>query len=174
MRGDALLGAAVVRSAPEPYDTPLVDVLGRLVDEGFVFVEDDKKMISGIVTTADVVMLYGKHALPFLLIGELDRRLRQLVAGLSFEQVCGVCDADGTRGLCSVDDMTMGDYERVLQNTAIWEALGWPLDRVVFTRRLGELRQVRNDITHFNPDTDQLDTVPKLRNMLNLLRAHND
>ena len=108
------------------------------------------------------------------MIGELDRRLRRLVARFDFKQVCTVCDADGSRELQSIDDLTMGDYERVLQNPSIWESLGWPLDRVVFTKRLGDLREIRNDITHFNPDADGLGAVPKLRNMLNLLRTHDD
>jgi CBS domain-containing protein len=171
---DAPLGHAIIPTSPERYDRPLVEVLSRLVEEGFVFVEDDQRVISGIVTTADVVLLYGELALPFLLIGELDRRLRRLVARLRFDLVCGVCDADGARGLRSVDELTMGDYERVLQNQAIWESLGWPLDRVIFTRRLAELREVRNDVMHFNPDTNRIDVVPKLRNILALLRAHND
>jgi CBS domain-containing protein len=171
---DAPLRDAIVHTLPERYDRPLVEVLGRLVEEGFVFVADDKRVISGIVTTTDVVLLYGSLALPFLMIGELDRRLRRVVSRLPFDQVCKVCDPTGSRGLQNPDDLTMGDYERALQNQDIWQALDWPLDRVVFAKRLGELRKVRNDIAHFNPDSNQQDVVPKIRNLLNVLRRHDD
>ncbi|GAA1867260.1 hypothetical protein GCM10009836_54580 [Pseudonocardia ailaonensis] len=172
-KAEATLGDAIVPTLPERYDRPLVEVLPRLVEEGFVFVEDDQRLVSGIVTTADVVNLYGELALPFLLVGELDRRLRRIVSKLPFQQVCSVCDPAGSR-LRTPDDLTMGDYERTLESKEIWDTLEWPLDRVVLIQRLGRLRRIRNDITHFNPDMRQSNVVADLRNFLNLLRRHDD
>ena len=66
--------------------------------------------------------------------------------------------------------MTMGDYQQVLSNTECWMMLGWPLDRSAFVHRVDELRRIRNDITHFNPDPAPEDTVHKIRHMLNVIR----
>ena len=66
--------------------------------------------------------------------------------------------------------MTMGDYQQVLASTECWMELGWPLDRGTFVKRIDELRRIRNDITHFNPDPAPEDTVDKLRHMLNVIR----
>ncbi len=130
-------------------------------------------MISGIVTTADVVNLYGELSTPFLLIGELDQELRQLISSrFDIDEVCAVCDPDGTRGIESYDDLSIGGYEQILKNKDSWAKLGWPLDRVMFTNRLAELREIRNDIMHFNPDPIPLDTVQKLRHFLALLRTY--
>ncbi|WNF31501.1 hypothetical protein RI138_21600 [Streptomyces sp. C11-1] len=51
--------------------------------------------------------------------------------------------------------------------------MGWPLDRKSFVARLDELREVRNELMHFN-DKDKAgdDAIPKLRNMIELLRRY--
>ena len=154
-RGDAGLADATVPTQAVPFDTELVDALDRLAREDFVVVLDHTRAISGIVTTADVVGLYGELATPFFLVGELDQELRRLIAmQIPLDEVRALCDPKGERDLTSHDDLTMGDYERTLQNTDVWARLGWPIDRKVFTERLAELRRVRNDITHYNPDAD--------------------
>jgi hypothetical protein len=66
--------------------------------------------------------------------------------------------------------LSIGDYQRVLQNQENWQALGWPLDRVAFGHRLGQLREARNDIMHFNPDADPGAVVSWIRNMIRLLK----
>jgi hypothetical protein len=50
----------------------------------------------------------------------------------------------------------------------------WPLDRVAFVKRLDELRGVRNDVMHFNPDPAPADSVEKLCNILGMLRQYCD
>ncbi len=52
------------------------------------------------------------------------------------------------------------------------KSLGWPLDRVIFTSRLSTLREVRNDLVHFNPDPLPEQTVSQVRNMIQLLRKY--
>jgi len=66
--------------------------------------------------------------------------------------------------------MTMGQYQRVLQRPGNWDALAWPLDRKTFLARIDELRTIRNDITHFNPDGVPEGTVEKLKGMLRTIR----
>lgn len=169
----ALLSSAVVPSDPLPYDTELLDVVGRLQGDGFVFVVGVENVVSGIVTTADVVQLYSEMSTPFFLIGELDQELRRLVvATFPFDEVCKLCDPEGRRGIATYDDLAMGDYQRVLEHPANWSTLGWPLDRVAVAQRLRELRDLRNDIMHFNPDPLPDGSVIKLRNILTMLRIY--
>jgi hypothetical protein len=70
----------------------------------------------------------------------------------------------------SFDDLEIGDYQRVLENPARWAKLRWPLDRATFIRRLDELRVIRNNVMHFNPEPVPADAVDKLRYILKLLR----
>jgi hypothetical protein len=72
----------------------------------------------------------------------------------------------------SYDELTMGDYQRVLENEEHWATLGWPLDRSTFARRLQFLREVRNDLMHFNPDPIPDNTVSQLRHMIAVLKRY--
>ena len=83
-----------------------------------------------------------------------------------------VCDADGTRQIDGYSRLTMGDYQRVLENPEAWTALGWPLDRKVFSQYLRRICDIRNNIMHFNGDPLPDDMVTMLKNFLSLLREY--
>ncbi len=162
---------AIVPAREARYDQELIEVLPDLEAWDFIFVRDEKNAVAGIVTTADVVSAYRELATPFFLIGELDQVLRQVISRtFTLEDVTSLCDLDGSRPIQSFDDLEMGDYQRVLENPDRWTKLGWPLDRATFIKRLDELRVVRNNVMHFNPEPVPADAVEKLRYILKLLR----
>ena len=153
------------------YDKELIDVLPDLQRIGFVFVRDQENVVAGIVTTADVVQAYGEMAMPFFQIGELDRSLRRIISrNLDLDQVAVRCN----RRVRSYDELSMGEYQRVLEDPAVWTRLGWPLDRITFIDRLDEIRNIRNDVMHFNPDPPPAGTIEKLRKLNSLLRQYGD
>lgn len=151
------------------YDTRLLDVLGTLQQSGFIFVRDDQRKISGIVTAADVVRKYDETATPFFLIGEIDQELRQLIVNTFDEETVKQACVDAKLSFKSLDTMSIGQYQAVLNNASCWAQLGWPLDRGRFIERLDELRKVRNNVMHFNPDPVRPAEVAKLRNFLALI-----
>ncbi|MFF8943016.1 CBS domain-containing protein [Streptomyces sp. NPDC014864] len=164
----ALFDPQVVR-----YDHDLIDVLPMLAESDFVLVRDQHNKIAGIVTAADVAQAYGDLASHFLLIGEMDRRLRQIIAStFTLEEVSALCDPDGER-VTSFGDLTVGDYLRVLENPECWEQLGWRLHRKTFVDWLEEVRKIRNNVMHFN-SSDPLPKadVDKIRNLNKLLRDY--
>ncbi|HEX2894681.1 MAG TPA: hypothetical protein VHO29_11840 [Marmoricola sp.] len=168
-----MLAEAIVPARTLRYDSELIDVLPVLEAEDFIFVKDVTNKVIGIVTTADVVRAYGQLATPFFLIGELDQLLRRIVAdNFALDEVCATCDPDGARQLQSYDELTMGDYQRIIQDSAHWITLGWPLDRATLVKRLSDLRDVRNDLVHFNPDPIPEPTVNRIRYMIQLLRKY--
>ena len=172
---DARFSDAITEAIDVSYDKDLRDVLSTLETSEFVFVRDAKKVISGIVTTADLVHVYGELATPFLLIGELDQTLRQVVSkNFTIEQVASLGGPETVRKIESFDDLSMGDYQRVLGNQDLWNTLDWPLERNVFIRRLNELREIRNDVAHFNPDPLPSDAIAKLRNAIRVLHEYGD
>lgn len=170
---NASFADAIVPAREARYDQELIEILPDLETSDFVFVRDEKNAVAGIVTTADVVGVYRELATPFLLIGELDQILRQLIARIfTIEEVISLCDPDGLRPIRAFDDLEMGDYQRVLENRERWQKLGWPLDRVTFIKRLDELRIIRNNVMHFNPEPVPPSAVNKLRSILRLLRDY--
>ncbi|MGW0902913.1 hypothetical protein [Streptomyces sp. NPDC002853] len=134
-----------------------------LADTDFVLVRGARGEI-GILTVRDVVLAYGTQATPFLLIGELDPRLRAVITDcFDLAAVTALCDRDGSRSLISVDQLTFRER---------WEDLGWPLDRAAFAKRLDEIRKVRNDLMRFNPDPLPRNAEAKVRGVMAVLRQY--
>ncbi|MEU7573374.1 CBS domain-containing protein [Micromonospora sp. NPDC049240] len=154
------------------YDRRLLDVLGTLQQHGFIFVRDDQRKISGIVTAADVVRKYDETATPFFLIGEIDQELRHLIVNTFDEETVKQACLAAKLTFKSLETMSIGQYQAVLNNAGCWAQLGWPLNRELFIARLDELRKVRNKVMHFNPDPVRPAEVAKLRHFLDLIRLY--
>lgn len=165
---------AIVDAHAVSYADHLIDVLPDLERFGFLLVKDQTNQIAGIITVADVAAEYGATARPFLLIGDLDRQLRRVISeGLDVAEVIALCDPDGLRKLTAFDQLSYGDYQQALSNQKQWDRLNWPLGRKSFTARLDELREIRNELMHFNDKGKAGDSaIPMLRNMIELLREH--
>ncbi|MFB9686471.1 hypothetical protein [Amycolatopsis plumensis] len=162
---------ALVRAEVVAYDRDLFDVLPTLQQREFVLVTDESKAVKGIVTTADVARRYGEMATPFFQLGELDQTLRWILRGaLDLSTVQPLCGRD----VQSFDQLTFGDYQRILENKDVWDRLGWPLDRARFISRLAKIRHIRNSVMHFHPDPLSEDAVEKLRNFNILLHRYRD
>ncbi|SCF06486.1 hypothetical protein GA0070607_5096 [Micromonospora coriariae] len=173
--GHATFSDAIDRRAAArvfDYDVRLLDVLGTLQQDGFIFVRDDQRKITGILTAADVVRKYDDTATPFFLIGEIDQELRQLLQNTFDEEAVKQACLSAGLSFKSFDAMSVGQYQAVLDNPDCWTQLGWPLDRQVFIKRLDRLRRVRNNVMHFNPDPVKPTDVAKLRNFLDLIRRY--
>jgi len=170
---DATLQDCLIDAPEIPYSHELVDVLGILESTGFVFVRNERNEINGIVTAADLAHEYRDMATPFFLIGELDQLLRHVLSKhVDLADIIALCDMSGSREIKSFDQLTMGDYERSLQNQDIWAQLSTNLDRVSFCERLGTIREIRNDIMHFNPDDTPKNTVDMILNFLRMIRLN--
>src|SRR5690606_25566622 len=73
-----------VRGATQPtealdVDTELFVALPRIVSEDFVITRHANGLLAGIVTVADVADKYAELADPFLLCGQIDLGLRELL-----------------------------------------------------------------------------------------------
>jgi len=168
--GDAVVGAREFR-----YDHDLIDALGAILEHDFVFVRNQENEIAGIVTAADVVNAYGELATPFFMIGEIDRRLRRLIrSNFTLDEINRTCGFDGAERIQDFDDLTFGVYQRMLECPSHWQRLEWPIDRRLFIQRLEQVRNYRNDLTHFNPDPLPAEALPQMRLFLKLLREVSD
>ena len=165
---DAIIDAEVVKASDD-----LLSKIPRIMQAGFVFVQANDNTISGIVTTADLSEQFATLASPFLLLAEIERRLRRII-GRTFttEDLAAVVDPNDTgREVSSPDDLTLGEYVRLLENGERWAKLGWALDRRVFIEDLQEVRSIRNDVMHFSPDPPGQAQINRLTSFLRWLRA---
>ena len=136
--------------------TPLFDAIGVIERYGYVLVrdEDDGNVISGIVTASDLAQQFERLAAPFLLAGEIEGHLRNLVhRKCTVEELRGQATDGSTHPQISGPaDLTLGDYHRLLSNTENWNRAGLNVDRKEFSAHLDQVRQIRNNVMHFNPD----------------------
>ena len=51
-----------------------------------------------------------------------------------------------------VDDFTLGELIRAIQNPDYWARLGLNHDRGIIRQRLDRVRQIRNKVMHFDAD----------------------
>ncbi|REH30730.1 uncharacterized protein DUF4357 [Kutzneria buriramensis] len=170
---DAKLRDCLVYAPWISYDQDLVGVLSQLESIGFVFVRNERNEVSGIVTAADLAQEYGDMATPFFLIGELDQLLRHIITRhIDLADVITLCDSTGKRRITSFNQLTMGDYERTLQNPDAWAQLGVRLDRRIVCERLAEIRNIRNDVMHFNSEDIPKSSVDMVSNFLRMIRTN--
>ena len=149
--------------------TPLSDAVDTISKHDFVLVQDKKRSITGIVTAIDLAHEFKQQTYPFLLIGEIEHHLRNLIRGkYSVEELAEASlDNSDIRG---PDDLSFGGYCRLLQREIGWMKLGIEFDRNVFVSRLESLRIIRNDILHFSPEPYDISDINQLECMARLCR----
>ena len=71
----------------------------------------------------------------------------------------------------SVANLNFGEYIRLCQNPDIWEKLSLVIDRKTFCYHLDTIREIRNNIMHFDHDGLEFESLEKLRNFVRLLQT---
>lgn len=165
---DCLEPAHVVRD-----DTFLFDAINDIINHQYVLVQGGDGRITGIVTTSDLSLEFRQLAEPFLLLGEIEQHIRALIERGQFTtDELNDCrdEKDAARVVSKASDLTFGEYVRLLENPSRWERLKLQLDRVEFLRPLQKIRDIRNDVMHFDPDPLAETDVILLRNFVAFLQ----
>ncbi|HEV3318792.1 MAG TPA: CBS domain-containing protein [Solirubrobacteraceae bacterium] len=170
---DFTLEDALVQARPVEPGDGLIALIPTIVDLGFVFVVGNDRTLVGIVTTADLSSQFGALAKPFLLIGEIERRLRHaLSTRFQVSDLATVQNPDDiARTIKSVNDLTLGETVRFIEREANWQRLCWPVERAEFIKALREVTEIRNDVMHFSPDPMTAIEEAKLHNFVSWLRV---
>lgn len=132
----------------------LFKVISQIVEHSCVLVRDETRVVTGIVTTADLSLQFQQLSEPFLLLSEIESHIRALIAGrFTQAELKAVRDpSDSDREISSVSDLTFGEYIRLLESPERWLKTGIKVDRGLFVKELDEIRRIRNDVVHFDPD----------------------
>jgi len=155
--------------------SPVLPALATISAHDFVLVQDRNATLAGIVTAADITLEFGWLAKPFLLLGEVERRLRALLArGARPEDVMADVVPDGESPPSSFEEVTLGELERSFERPEIWQELRIDLDRGEFVKSLSEVRKLRNQMVHFRgepPDPARIQTLESFARVLRLVGA---
>jgi len=170
-------GQEVRHFMDEPVEVPgersIFAALPLIVEHGYVLVRDAAEKISGIVTTSDLSLQFQQLAEPFLLLGEIENHIRRLMDGkFTKEELSSAkVPSDTDREIENVANLTFGGYVRILQEPARWRKLGLAIDRAIFIKDLDRVREIRNDVMHFDPDPLPDSDLAALRRFVKFLQA---
>ena len=151
-------------------DTPLLEAIKTVIKEEIVIIQKRDKSISGIVTIADISSQFFSLTEPFLLLEKIENLMRILLDGkFLMEDLKGVCTEDDPAEF--IDDLTFGQYIRLIENENNFKKLNLNIERVPFIKQLDKIRLIRNDIMHFDPEGITEEQRDDLINMSNFLTA---
>lgn len=170
-----------VRDAMEPpqvvaVDVSLFDAIHRIASHDYVLVQANDKTYTGIVTASDLNFQFQALAEPFLLVGEIENGLRQILhQKFNLKELEEAkSPGDSGRSIESPSDLTLGEFVRLVEPEKRWKKLKIEICRVEFLHRLNRVREVRNDIMHFDPDGLNPDDLVFLREFAQFLKRLRD
>jgi predicted transcriptional regulator len=156
-------------------DTPLLEAIKTVIKEEIVLVQKKDKSLSGIVTITDISSQFFALTEPFLLLEKIENLIRLLLdEKFLIEDLKLVCSEDDQAEF--IDDLTFGQYIRLIENETNWQKLNVNIERVPFIKQLDKIRIIRNDIMHFDPEgitTEQRDDLNNMANFLTELIKYN-
>jgi hypothetical protein len=161
------------KAAVAGADTFIFQAVDQIVKSQYVLIRAEDNTITGIVTTADISVQFKDLGEPFLLLGEIENYVRMMIGNkFSKSELNGVKDPeDENRTIDGPSDMTFGEYVRLLQNPDNWDKFGLKLDRKLFIQRLDKIREIRNDVMHFDPDGVPEDDLELLRDFVEFMHS---
>jgi CBS domain-containing protein len=166
--GDCREDARVVDS-----NRTLFDAIPTIVDYGYVLVRDQRdRRITGIVTASDLSLEFQALSEPFLLLREIELHVRQLLTDKIAAQDFDVFDSvpPSLPKPQNIADLTFGQYVRLVQHPDIWRKLDLKIDAGVLTNLLEEVRLIRNDVMHFDPDPMTVDELRTLKQAVRFMQ----
>ena len=154
-------------------DTDLKSVVTQLSENDVVLVIGRDKRLQGIVTAWDLAEEFAELVDPFKRIGEIEERLRTLVrVRLGIQRVAEFLRDHALSGndpIAELEELTMGELQRVLDFPEHWNALKLAFDRGVFIDALGEARGYRNRLMHFRDPLTEVE-MTRLTNICDMVR----
>lgn len=152
---------------------PISRAFQKIIEREAVLVRGDDGKISGIVTATDLSVMFREQTESFLQVSEIENQLRRIIMHGNFtnEELASAGDSgDSRREIQGVHDLTFGECIRLIEHKQHWERLGLPVDRKVFVKLCDEVRNIRNDVVHFDPDGLTEVDLERLASLRRLLR----
>ena len=133
--------------------TDLNSVVSQLSNHDVVMVIGQDKRLQGIITAWDLADEFANLVDPFKRIGEIEQILRSLIrVRLEKNEVAEFLIEYGLSGnspIVELEELTMGELQRILEFPKHWNALDMVYDRGVFISGLNRVREYRNRLMHF-------------------------
>lgn len=154
----------------------IFSAIPKIVENSYVLVQERDRTISGIITTTDLSSQFRQLSEPFLLLSEIENHIRKLIDGKfsEAELKSAANPEDNTRTITSVANLTFGEYIRLLEKPRNWDKSQIKLDRNTFIDGLDKIREIRNNVMHFDPDGISEQEHAQLHNYVRFLHRLNE
>ena len=154
-------------------ETSIFAAVDDIIANQYVLIRNSENVVCGIVTTSDLSQEFRGLGEPFLLLGEIENYIRRMIKGkYMMSDLREACDPSGeARDIQTAADLTLGEYQRLVENPNRWKRLGINVERETFVNKLEEIRRIRNDVMHFDPDGIPEEDIDKLRDFVRLMRS---
>lgn len=151
--------------------TPLLKAIRSIYKHEFIVVVEKDNTPCGIVTATDISSQFLSWTEPFVLMEQIENLIRVILdEKILLEDLRKNCQ-EKERTVDSIDDLTFGEYIRILGEVKNWKRLGLKtVDRSIFVQSLERVREIRNSIMHFDPDgldEQSYDTLRSVADYLN-------
>ena len=160
--------------SPQTIDgrRPLFEAVEIIANHGYVLVRGHDNSITGIVTISDINSHLLQRTEAFLLVGEIESHVRSIIhCRFTREEVLSALHRSDSDTPDGIGDLMFGDYCRLLETPHLWDKLGLHEDRATFVKQLHEVREVRNDVMHFNISELPTRDIQKLRTLAPFFRS---
>lgn len=170
--GDKVSDYLVKEKCILPSDTPILKALESIHKHDFILVSDNHK-ICGIITTAQMSTTYKTLTDKFLLIEQIERQVRTILNGkFTVDEINDIIKKEeGAEPITSIDDLSFGQYIRIIEAEPNWEKLDLKFDKKFITKKLNNVRELRNDIMHFDPADITPEQVNELADVSDFLNS---
>lgn len=160
-------------SAPEAHhDDDLLEWIHKIGDTGFVLVKGPDHRIVGIVTASDVSHQFDTRLRPFVLVEEIERRLRKVADDrLTVADLKNAVLPQHKKKVKSAKDLSFGNYRYLFKDDDVWARLGWPVHQETVLDLLKECGEFRNELMHFSPDPITPEQLEPVNGLLRLMRS---
>ena len=154
-------------------DTDLKTVVTQLSGNDVILVIGRDRRLQGSVTSWDLAEEFAELVDPFKRLGEIEERLRTLIRmRLGTQRVAEFLrdhELSGNDLIAELEELTMGELQRVLEFPEHWDALELAFDRGVFIEALSEARGYRNRLMHFRDPLTEVE-MNRLTNVCDMVR----
>jgi CBS domain-containing protein len=134
-------------------DGSLFDALPTIEKFGYVLVRSKERKITGIVTATDLSAELGRLSYAFMSIRTIEVLVRTKLHPYIVAEDLESLEVHSRARLESDPALlTFGENVSLLERPEIWSRLSVNLDKKEFIKRLLEVRDIRNDVMHFDPD----------------------
>jgi len=163
---DCRVDAQVINS-----DASLFDAFPTIEKYGYVLARSEKRTITGIVTSTDFAVELNEHSYGFMCLRTIEMLLRKkLHPQVSLTDLTNLEEHSRARAEGDPALLTFGENVRLLERVEIWSRLCINIDKSQFTKRLLEIRDIRNEVMHFGPDPLDAKQKKNLKQMEDFLR----